>query len=153
MCPAWGTKRIYASFFVVSIFAINHRRIDIECNKRFHNSIINHGLSHNSHLQANELKFVQSAQFFSTWLVYYDELNAINCKPNYKEKPSNTSTALKLGAPVESQIFFLNFSIALAYPSCVNGIFVFCENHDLNYTVFFQRNRDYHCLTEVKEAD
>ena len=41
MCPAWGTKRIYASFFVVSIFAINHRRIDIECNKRFHNSIKN----------------------------------------------------------------------------------------------------------------
>ena len=77
MCPAWGTKRIYASFFVVSIFAINHRRIDIECNKRFHNSIINHGLSHNAHLQANELKFVQSAQFFSTWLVYYDELNPI----------------------------------------------------------------------------
>jgi len=111
MCPAWGTKRIYASFFVVSIFAINHHRIDIECNKRFHNSIINHGLSHNSHLQANELKFVQSAQFFSTWLVCYDELNTINCKPNYKEKPSNTSTALKLGAPVESQIFFLNFSI------------------------------------------
>ena len=111
MCPAWGTKRIYASFFVVSILAINHRRIDIECNKRFHNSIINHGLSHNSHLQANELKFVQSAQFFSTWLVCYDELNTINCKPNYKEKPSNTSTALKLGAPVESQIFFLNFSI------------------------------------------
>ena len=118
MCPAWGTKRIYASFFVVSIFAINHRRIDIECNKRFHNSIINHGLSHNSHLQANELKFVQSAQFFSTWLVYYDELNTINCKPNYKEKPSNTSTALKLGAPVESQIFFLNFSI-----------FFFCQKY------------------------
>lgn len=22
MCPAWGTKRIYASFFVVLIFAI-----------------------------------------------------------------------------------------------------------------------------------
>ena len=72
MCPAWGTKRIYASFFVVSIFAINHRRIDIECNKRFHNSIINHGLSHNSHLQANELKFVCRAHnsFRHGWYEY-----------------------------------------------------------------------------------